>query len=127
MLEIGAIEAIRAAQAPQSVQYLNQMQASQVADPEAVSAFNAAMGVDGPDPVPFAAQVSEAWRTAQDMYQVRLGNMESLVNANAVEGFSMQHFAHLQYQMVNLGFQMELVSNVAKKASSAIETLVKNG
>ena len=58
MLEAAAIEAVRAAQAPQSVAYLNeQLATNKVADADAVKAFQAAMGVGGPDPIPFAQQI----------------------------------------------------------------------
>ena len=46
----------------------------------------------------------------------RLGNAPSVLQ-----------MTELQYEVANLSFQQEVVTNVAKKASSAIETLVKNG
>ena len=128
MVEIASIEAIRAVQAPQCMQYLTeQMNAAKVADPDAVAAFESAMNVQEPDPVPFAAQVSEAWRGAQDMAQVRLHKIERTINLGPVDGVSMQQLVSLQYDLVNLGFQLGVVSDVAKKASGAVETLVKNG
>ena len=33
----------------------------------------------------------------------------------------------LQYEVANLSFQQEIVTNIAKKASDAVSTLVKNG
>ena len=128
MIEIGAIEAVRAVQAPQSVAYLNeQMNVNKVADPEAVAAFEEAMAPQGPDPIPFAQQVSEAWRSAQDVRSEKLKRIESLINMNPDEGRSADVMLRLQYEMINFGFQQEVVSDIAKKASTAIETLIKNG
>ena len=128
MLEVASIEAVRAVQAPQSVAYLNeQMRTNRVADPEAVAAFEEAMGPQGPDPIPFAQQVSEAWRSAQDVRSRRLGRIESLINTNPDEGRSADAMLRLQYELINFNFQQEVVSDIAKKASTAIETLVKNG
>lgn len=128
MVEVASIEAIRAVQATQSLQYIQeQQQAAKVADPKAVEAFQAAMGVGGPDPVPFASEVSAAWRSSQELANVRMHKIEALINSNAVAGVSMAQMTQLQYDLVNLGFQLGIVSDVAKKASSAVETLVKNG
>ena len=127
-MEIGAIEAVRAAQAPQSVAYLNeQMNANKVADPEAVAAFEEAMGPQEPDPIPFAQQVSEAWRSAQDIRSEKLKRIEALVNESPDTGRSADAMLRLQYELINFGFQQEVVSDITKKASTAIETLIKNG
>lgn len=128
MLEVASIEAVRAVQAPQSVAYLNeQMNANRVADPEAVAAFEEAMSPQGPDPIPFAQQVSEAWHSAQDVRSEKLKRIESLINMNPDEGRSADVMLRLQYELINFGFQQEVVSDIAKKASTAIETLIKNG
>ena len=128
MVELASIEAVRAVQAPQSVAYLNeQMNANRVADPEAVAAFEEAMCPQGPDPVPFAQQVSEAWRSAQDVRSEKLKRIESLISTSPAEGRSADAMLRLQYELINFGFQQEVVSDIAKKASTAIETLIKNG
>ena len=128
MVEVASIEAVRAVQAPQSVAYLNeQMNANKVADPEAVAAFEEAMDPQGPDPIPFAQQVSEAWRSAQDVRSEKLKRIEALVNESPDTGRSADAMLRLQYELINFGFQQEVVSDIAKKASTAIETLIKNG
>ncbi len=129
MLEAAAIEAVRAAQAPQSVAYLNELlSANKAADANAVNAFQAAMGVGGPDPIPFAQQISTTWRSAQDMNQGILHRIHALSEAKRLGNApSVLQMTELQYEVANLSFQQEVVTNVAKKASSAIETLVKNG
>ena len=129
MIEAAAIEAVRAAQAPQSVAYLNeQLALDKTASVDAVKAFQAAMGVGGPDPVPFAQQVGVAWRAAQDMNQGIMHRIHALSAAKRLGNSpSVLQMTELQYEVANLSFQQEVVTNVAKKASSAIETLVKNG
>ena len=129
MLEAAAIEAVRAAQAPQSVAYLNeQLSASKTADADAVNAFQSAMGAGGTDPIPFAEQVSTTWRVAQDMNQGIMHRIHALSEAKQLGNApSVLQMTELQYEVANLSFQQEVVTSVAKKASSAIETLVKNG
>ncbi len=129
MLEAAAIEAVRAAQAPQSVAYINeQLSLNKAADADAVKAFQSAMGVGGPDPIPFAQQISSTWRTAQDMNQGIMHRIHALSEAkNLGNAPSVLQMTELQYEVANLSFQQEVVTNVAKKASNAIETLVKNG
>lgn len=129
MLEAAAIEAVRAAQAPQSVAYLNeQLSASKTVDADAVNAFQSVMGAGGPDPIPFAQQVSTTWRVAQDMNQGIMHRIHALAEAKQLGNSpSVLQMTELQYEVANLSFQQEVVTNVAKKASSAVETLVKNG
>ena len=128
MVETMAVEAVRAVGAPQSVAYLNGLSdVRRTADPEAVAEFQRAMGPDAADSVPFASQVAEAWREAQAVRQDRLSKIESLVASGSSEGPSMRQMMSLQYEMINLNFQQEIVSDIAKKASTAIETLIKNG
>ena len=129
MLEAAAIEAVRAAQAPQSVAYLNeQLAADKAAGTDAVKAFQAAMGAGQPDPIPFAEQIGATWRVAQDMNQGIMHRIHALTQAKQLGNSpSVLQMTELQYEVANLSFQQEVVTNVAKKASSAVETLVKNG
>lgn len=128
MMEMAMVEAVRAAQAPQAVSYLNErLAAEKVADPEAVARFAEAMAPAETDPVPFAAQVSETWKAAHDNNQGILHRMRALSALGGAHGPSLAELAELQYEVANLSFQQEVVTGVAKKASTAIETLVKNG
>lgn len=128
MMEMAMVEAIRAAQAPQSVSYLNErLAAEKVADPKTVARFAEAMAPSGPDPVPFASQVAETWRAAHDDNQGILHRMKALAELDGAHGPSLADLVELQYEVANLAFQQDVVSSVAKKAATAIETLVKNG
>jgi len=103
--------------------------AAPVADPSAVSRFEAAMGVQGPErvaPVPFASEVSAAWRSAQVNNQGILHRIRALAQLNRMHGPSAGDLIELQYEVMNLSFQQEVVSKVADKSSNAIQTLVKN-
>jgi len=128
MTESMIVEAVRAAvgvRGPDAAQALPAAQAT--ADPQAVEAFERAMAVDGPTPVPFASQVAETWSAAQDNYQTILHRMTALAEMTRLGGASAAQLTELQYQVASLSFQQEIVTNIAKKASDAVSTLVKNG
>jgi type III secretion system YscI/HrpB-like protein len=100
-----------------------------VADPSAVNRFEAAMGVQGTtevDPVPFASEVSAAWRSAQVNNQGILHRIRALSQLERMHGPASGELVELQYEVMNLSFQQEVVAKVADKASNAIQTLVKN-
>ena len=96
---------------------------SSVADPAAVSRFNAAMEVT---PIPFASEASAAWRSAQANNQGILHRIRALTELNKMHGPSASDLVELQYEVMNLSFQQEVVTKVADKSSNAIQTLVKN-
>lgn len=127
------VEAIRAAQpsAAQADSLVTGGSApvSGVADPSAVSRFEEAMGVQGPadvDPVPFASEVSAAWRSAQANNQGLLHRIRALTEMSAVHSPAAPEMIELQYEVMNLSFQQEVVTKVADKSSNAIQTLIKN-
>ena len=102
---------------------------AQVADPAAVARFESAMGaspVQEPDPIPFAAEASAAWRSAQVNNQGILHRIRALSELRAIGSPSAADLVELQYEVMNLSFQQEVVTKVADKSSSAIQTLVKN-
>ena len=102
---------------------------AQVAAPSAVARFQSAMGVDGTagaDPIPFADQASAAWRSARANNQGILHRIRALSELNKMHGPSMGELVELQYEVMNLAFQQEIVTKVADKSSNAIQTLVKN-
>ena len=100
-----------------------------VADPSAVSRFNAAMGVQGTTEVdagPSASEVSAAWRSAQVNNQGILHRIRALSQLGRMHGPASGELVELQYEVMNLSFQQEVVTKVADKTSNAIQTLVKN-
>ena len=125
------VEAVRAAGGPQAVAAVDD-QAAQVgktADPAAVERFQAAMGVQDAaevDPVPFASEVSAAWRSAQANNQGILHRIRALSQLERMHGPASRELVELQYEVANLAFQQEVVTKVADKTSNAIQTLVKN-
>lgn len=130
MTEQMIIEAVKAA----GTNVTQTAQTAQVvADPNAVAKFQAAMapqGVAGAQAVtdiPFAAQVSATWKVAQTNYQGLVHRIKALTELRQMHGPSAAELSELQYEVQNLSFQQEVVTNIAKKASDAISTLVKNG
>ena len=87
------------------------------------------MGVgpaDAVDPIPFASEASAAWRTAQANNQGILHRIRALSQLDRMHGPSGPEMIELQYEVMNLAFQQEVVTKVADKSSNAIQTLIKN-
>jgi hypothetical protein len=131
MTEAMIVEAVRAAGGPQSAAASEYAvgAASATADPSAVSRFEAAMGVQDPsrvDPIPFASEVSAAWRGAHANNQGILHRIRALAQLRAEHAPSAAEMLELQYEVANLAFHQEVVTKVADKTSNAIQTLVKN-
>ena len=131
MTESMIIEAVRAASGPQlaAAAPATETAALHAADPAAVARFQAAMGVqdvNGPDPIPFASEASAAWRSAQENRQGILHRIRALSQLDRLHGPSSRNLVELQYEVMNLSFQQEVVAKVADKSSNAIQTLVKN-
>ena len=130
--EVLPIEAIRAA-APADTSLPGGAAApAPVADPSAVAKFEAAMAAppatapSAVDPIPFASQASAAWRNAQVNTQTLLHRIRSLSEIGASQTPSAADLVELQYDVANLVFQQEIVTKVAEKASTAVQTLIKN-
>ena len=131
MTESMIVEAVRAAGGAQAatsaVSAANA--AAQTANPSAVSRFETAMGTHGAAEVaavPFASEVSAAWRSAQVNNQGILHRIRALSQLGRMHGPASGELVELQYEVMNLAFQQEVVAKVADKASNAIQTLVKN-
>ena len=121
-------EAVRAARPATDVAMQAPNAPQAVANPSAVSRFQAAMGVDGPQeitPIPFASEATAAWRSAQVNNQGILHRIRALSEMSA-SSLSGPEMIELQYEVANLAFQQEVVTKVADKSSNAIQTLIKN-
>ncbi len=126
MTESMIVEAVRAAGGPgmaQTVQAVQPTQGVQAADPAAVARFNAAMDAT---PIPFADEASHVWRAAQENNQGLLHRIRALAQLDRKGGVAGPELVELQYEVMNLSFQQEVVTKVADKSSNAIQTLVKN-
>jgi uncharacterized protein CbrC (UPF0167 family) len=128
MSEVLPVEAIRAATAVDPTLSSSAAPAA-VADSSAVAKFEAAMATsavdatDAADPIPFASEATAAWRSAQVENQTvlhRIRALSGLTSPSAIE------LLELQYDVANLAFQQEVVTKVADKTSTAIQTLIKN-
>lgn len=125
MTEAMIVEAVRAAGSAQALQQAQAVQ--QVADPSAVARFEAAMAPQAPTEIPFAGQVAATFNTAQGNYQEMLHRIHALSAMSRTHALSSAEMFELQYEVANLAFQQDVVTNIAKKASDAVSTLVKNG
>ena len=128
MNEAMIVEAVRAAKPATDVALQAPNAPQAVAKPSAVSRFQAAMGVDGPqeaDPIPFASEATAVWRSAQVNNQGILHRVRALSEMSAAS-LSAPEMIELQYEVANLAFQQEVVTKVADKSSNAIQTLIKN-
>jgi type III secretion system YscI/HrpB-like protein len=132
MTESMIVEAVRAARPVSAADPLVAGATNGVsgtADPDAVARFQAAMGVQdvkGPDPIPFASEATAAWRSAQVNNQGILHRIRALSQLGRMHGPSAGDMVELQYEVMNLSFQQEVVTKVADKSSNAIQTLIKN-
>jgi type III secretion system YscI/HrpB-like protein len=132
MTDAMIVEAVRAVQTNSAADPSTTGAAAAVADPAAVERFQAAMGVGGVnaapavDPIPFASEASAAWRSAQTNNQGILHRIRALSRLEKMHGPSSGELVELQYEVMNLAFQQEVVTKVADKSSNAIQTLVKN-
>ena len=125
MTEAMIVEAVRAAGGVDPMQRAQAV--PQVADPTAVARFQAAMAPQAPTEIPFAGQVAATFNAAQGNYQEMLHRIHALSAMSATHALSAGEMMELQYEVANLAFQQDVVTNIAKKASDAVSTLVKNG
>lgn len=129
MSEVLPVEAIRAA-TPVDPALSAAAAPAAVADPSAVAKFEAAMAappVDAPaavDPIPFASEATAAWRASQVENQTILHRIRAL--SGLTRSPSAIELLELQYDVANLAFQQEVVTKVADKTSTAVQTLIKN-
>ena len=133
MTEQMIIEAVKAAGTNVTQTAQLQQAAQATADPQAVAAFQAAMAPQGVmatqavTEIPFAAQVAGTWKVAQENYQGLVHRIKALTELREMHGPSSAELSELQYEIQNLSFQQEIVTSIAKKASDAVSTLIKNG
>ena len=129
-METLAVEAIRASQSATAAQTGAQA-AGPSAPPSAsaVSKFQAAMAADAPQGVseiPFASQISAVWRSAQANNQGMVHRIRALSELQGRHSLSAPEMVELQYEVMNLSFQQEVVTKIADKTSTAVQTLIKN-
>ena len=131
-METLAVEAIRASQSATAAQTAGQAAAAGPSAPpgaSAVAKFQAAMAADAPQGVseiPFASQLSAAWRSAQANNQGMLHRIRALSELQGKHSLSAAELVELQYEVMNLSFQQEVVTKIADKSSNAVQTLIKN-
>lgn len=129
MTESMIVEAIRAARGTGMDPAVQMQSIEKTADPSAVERFQAAMGAPGvgeSQAIPFVSEVGKAWDSAKTQNQALLHRIRALSELSSMNSASAQNLIELQYQVMNLAFQQDVVTKIADKASSAIQTLIKN-
>ncbi|MBP1582718.1 MAG: type III secretion system inner rod subunit SctI [Victivallales bacterium] len=127
---VEAIRSVRMSPADQAVA-LN-ANAPNVPAPGAVERFQAAMATNEPQAtqkvasVPFAAEMSDSWKQVQEERQGILQRLRDFSLLNGYDGANAAAMLEMQYEIVNLSFQQEVVAKVADKSSNAVQTLIKN-
>ena len=128
-METLAVEAIRASQSATAAQATGQAAAAGPSAPpsaSAVSRFEAAMAPDAPTAIPFVSQASAAWRSAKANNQGMIHRIRALSELQGRHSLSAAELVELQYEVMNLSFQQEVVTKIADKSSTAVQTLIKN-
>lgn len=130
-MEALAVEAVRASQSAIAARTGAAATAGPSAPPSAsaVAKFEAAMAADAPQGVaeiPFASQVSAAWRSAQANNQGMVHRIRALSELQGRHSLAAAEMVELQYEVMNLSFQQEVVTKIADKSSNAVQTLIKN-
>ncbi len=132
MTESMIVEAVRAAGGPQRLAPQEIAAPEAVADPRSVARFQAAMGpgaVQGAslaDPIPFASEMATSWHMAKANNQGIVHRIKALTELRQQHSVSAPELIELQYEVMNLSFQQEVVTKVADKSSNAVQTLIKN-
>lgn len=132
MTESMIVEAVRAAGGAKSPALENVASPQAVADPQAVARFEAAMatgqvqGAGKVDPIPFVSEMSASWHAARVNNQGILHRIRVLTDLKNTHSPASLELMELQYEVMNLAFQQEVVTKVADKSSNAIQTLIKN-
>ena len=124
------IEAIQATQRAQGANALQAASAAAVqptADPAAVEKFQAAMVASPVQSVPLTEQIAATWKSTQQAHQNMLHRITALNQYSREKSPTLLELAELQYDIGTLLYHQEMTSNVAKKASDAVQTLIKNG
>ncbi len=129
MTESMIVEAIRSAGLGETNAMAGAGATAAAPDPAAVAQFQAAMAASEPAPVaevPFADAVAKTWTRAHENNQEIIHRIRTLGEMSAQGSLTSAELVELQYEVANLAFQQEVVAKVADKASTAIQTLIKN-
>ncbi len=129
MTESMIVEAIRSAGFSGTNMVSGAAAVQAVPDPAAVAQFQAAMAANEPAPVaevPFADAIGKTWTQAHENNQGIIHRIRALSEMSGEMSLSAPEMLELQYEVANLAFQQEVVAKVADKASTAIQTLIKN-
>lgn len=76
---------------------------------------------------PLAAEVVEAWQQAMAAHREVRSHVVERLQRGVGRSLSAVELTALQYDVTALSLQQEVLSQVARKATDAVSTLIKNG
>ena len=129
MNESMMVEAVRAAHGVGFDPVMQAQNTEKTANPSAVERFQAALApnaANAPDAVPFASEVGAMWDVAKSHNQEILHRIKALSSMATMDSSTSLRLMELQYEVMNLSFHQDVVTKIADKASTAVQTLIKN-
>lgn len=76
--------------------------------------------------IPFASAVQAGWNQAFGENQALRQRLTAHLEAGAKTPLSLRELSALQHEVTKITFQQEVVTVLAKKATDAVSTLIKN-
>ena len=93
-------------------------------NPQTVTHFQALLGEPQ---IPLASAVASAWQEAETLNRRLRVRLTDRLQSGVHRVWSFQDLAALQYDVASITFQQEVVTQLAKKATDGVTTLIKNG
>ena len=97
---------------------------SALVNPKTVTHFQALLGESQ---IPLASAVASAWQEAETLNRRLRVRLTDRLQSGVHRLWSFQDLAALQYDVASITFQQEVVTQLAKKATDGVTTLIKNG
>ena len=101
---------------------------SALVNPKTVTHFQALLGEPQiPLASAVASAVASAWQEAETLNRRLRVRLTDRLQSGVHRLWSFQDLAALQYDVASITFQQEVVTQLAKKATDGVTTLIKNG
>lgn len=94
---------------------------------ESVEHFDAVMAEMKMSSMPTVSMLSEVWRQTADTHLALRERLIARIGYGSKRELSLVELSAVQYDLINLTLRQEIITQVAKKATDAVSTLVKNG
>ena len=77
--------------------------------------------------VPWGSAIASAWEAAASHQRTMRTRLVERLEAGCQQPWSLREMAALQHEVASITFQQEVVTQLAKKATDCVVTLIKNG